>query len=81
LTTETERELVTVNMEEVHKTSLDILELLEEDDVELKLGLVAIALTFGRVASPKVLTQEEEVKFLENILEYIGLYFVEGEPN
>lgn len=65
-------------MEDIHETSLDIMDALEESGVDIPLGLVALALTLGRVISPKLLSAEEEMSWLESVMEFAQLYFVNG---
>jgi len=49
--------------------------------VEVSLGCFALVMTLGRALSPKEMSPEEEQDFLKNVLDYIGAYFAEGEPN
>ena len=72
---------VTINLSDAHELSLTMMELLESEDIPVEMAQVAAAMTFGRVVSPRVMSEKEEVAFLEGLLGYVMLYFVEGEPN
>ena len=69
------------NMVDIHETSLDIIENLEDNNVEPRLGTVALALTLGRVVSPDTMTPEQEQDFLHFIMEAVQVYFYKGPVN
>lgn len=66
-------------MGEVHSLSLSILTSLEEDEVATGVAAAACALTIGRLMTPKIMSQNEEVSFTKNLLDYLALYFSGGE--
>lgn len=73
---------LTVDMEEVHELSLDFLQMLESEGVKTGVGAVSAALSLGRLMSPKVLEPDEEIQFLQAIMEFAGMYFGDGgRPN
>lgn len=72
---------VEFDMEEVHNISVDLLTMMEEDKITMALGVAALALSIGRLCSDKVLSIDEEIKFSQDLMEYLGMYFHEGEVN
>lgn len=72
---------VEFNMDDVHHVSLELLGLLEQEDVEVGLAAVAMALSLGRIMSPKTLEPEDEVRFVQAFTEFVGTYFIEGVAN
>lgn len=69
---------ITFDMEEVHELSVDYLSMLEEDGVKMGLGAVAAALSLGRLVCPRMLEPQEEMAFIQAIMEFAGMYFAEG---
>jgi hypothetical protein len=72
---------VEFDMEEVHNLSVDLLGLLEDEKVTIALGMAALGLSIGRLASPAVLDQPTEIKFTQDLMEWLGMYFNEGTVN
>lgn len=60
---------------------MDLIDGLEARQVDVPLGCAALALTLGRAMSGRTLSVDEELKFTEGCLEWVGLYFVEGTAN
>ena len=65
----------------VHELSLGVLDYLGDASVEE--GIAALALSIGRVMSPKQLSQLEEKEFVQGILEWAGSYIgtIDGGMN
>ena len=72
---------VAFDLQEVHNVSVDLLSLMEEDRITMAMGIAALALSIGRLASEKELSQEQEVKFCQDLMEWLGMYFHEGKAN
>lgn len=70
--------IATFNFGEVHNESVDLLALLEGKEVGI--GLASLALSMARLLSPEQLTDKEEVKFIQDCLEWGGVYFA-GKGN
>ena len=69
------------DMEEAHNLSLLLLETLEGEECEIGLGAIVMALTMGRLLSPKRLSVDEEIAFIQAMLELSATYFTTGEAN
>lgn len=68
------------DVDEVGGLSLDLLKLLEMEQVDVQTAGLALALSFGRLLSPtQPMAEDDEVKFLQAIHEWAGMYFTEGE--
>lgn len=72
---------VSLDMREVHESSLDLLSCLEDSQTEVSVGLAALCLTLARLASPERMDLEGEILATQDLLQYIGMYFVEGTVN
>lgn len=73
---------ISVNVEEVHALSVDLLEFLEDSQHTVGTGLMALLMTTGRLMSPTMLDEEKEFEFLQAAMEFCGLYFTDnGRPN
>jgi hypothetical protein len=71
-----------IDMGEVHSLSVDLLRFLEDEHTAVDVGQIAIALTFGRLMSPKVpMTKTDEEDFLQAIMDYTSAYFSGGGIN
>lgn len=68
-------------MAEIHDISVSVIEKLEEDEIDIGEGAVALAMSFGRIVSPAVMTPEEEIAFIHAMLDFGSLYFVQGVQN
>lgn len=69
------------DFQKVHEKSVDVLTMMEDSRTEVSIGIVALALSLGRLLSPEILKDEEEVKFIQALIEFGGTYFAEGVPN
>jgi len=72
---------IDVNMEEVHELSLDLLRSFEEGGVPINLATVAIVMSLGRLMSPKPMEEEKMMEWIQSLLHFGGMFFVEGEAN
>lgn len=72
---------VTFDSEEVAELSMDLLASLDDSGVELSLGTAALALSLGRIMAQRRLTTKEQLKFVQDLLEWSGMYFAEGGTN
>jgi hypothetical protein len=67
--------------ERVHETSLTLLSKLRAEKVPYGYAMLGVALTLGRLQAGRKLSQEEEVEFITNVMEWCGAYFFEGRAN
>lgn len=72
---------VEFNIAEVQDTSLDLMRVMEEDGVTIGVAVASMSLAIGRLMSPDVLSEEKEIKFVQDILEWASMYFVPGGIN
>lgn len=73
--------VVQFNMEEVHEKSVDLLEQLEDDRVAVPVAIAALGLSYGRLMSQTILSEEEEVAFMKALMEWGSTYFASGRVN
>lgn len=66
---------------EIHELSLRVLQSLEDAQVEVPKAVLGLALSMGRVMSPDILSDADEVKFLQAIIEWGSTYFAPGSLN
>jgi ABC-type molybdate transport system permease subunit len=69
------------DMQEAHNLSIDFLQYLESEDCVVGMGAVVAALTLGRLLSPKSLSMDEELAFVQAMVEFGATFFVSGEVN
>lgn len=69
------------DLNDAHQLSLEVLEGLEEAECDVGMGAIVMALSLGRLLSPKPLNQEEEVAFLNSVIEFAATYFTSGVAN
>lgn len=69
------------DMGDAHNLSVSLLENLEEDDCDVGTGAIVCALSIGRLLSPKKLSMEEEIAFIQATLEFAATYFTSGVAN
>lgn len=64
------------DMREVHDLSMSVLRVLENEDVDIGLAAISLALSLGRLLSPtQPMTEETEMVFIDHLMEHLGLYF------
>ena len=61
-----------------HEISMLLLETMERKQISRAYGMLGCALSLGRLSSDHELDDEEEVRFIEDIMHYIGAYWPEG---
>lgn len=66
---------VEMDYEEVHNVSVGILQALEANHVPLNVGVAGAALTMGRLLSPVPMDEDEEMNLVNDLMEWIGVYF------
>lgn len=71
--------MVELKMQDVHDTSMAIVEGIVLSKVNPHVAAASLALTMGRMASPKILSPTEEIAFVRGLMEYIVLWFGGGE--
>lgn len=70
---------VQYDMDEIHDISVELIKYLEEEEIEVGLGILSLALSLGRLLAPHPpLSEDNGIKFVHNILDFAGMYFVEG---
>lgn len=67
---------ITIKFSDIHEVGGVLLDTLGEFPSELVIS--ALALTLGRCCSHKVMSEEEQVKFIEDCIDYCAAYFAEG---
>jgi hypothetical protein len=72
---------ITVDMEEVHDMSVDLLEFFQQTDTNVGVGILALIMTVGRLMSPTVMEEDEEANFIQAVMEYCGMCFAGGMVN
>lgn len=68
----------TVSHEEAHAVSVGLLRYLESLEVNEETALAGLAMSVGRIVSPKILSAPEEADFLKSLYEWASLYFMPG---
>jgi hypothetical protein len=58
-----------------------MLKRLEAAQVDGGTGAVALVLSAGRVLSPEILTDNEEINFIKAAMDWLGMYFSDGGLN
>lgn len=70
---------MTANYGKVHDLAQTILGALQEQDTTIGYGRLACALALGRLATVgDVLDDDTEIKFIEDVSEWVGMYFGAG---
>lgn len=72
---------VSMDYQEAHNISVGLLQFLEANDIQVGTALVGMAMTMGRLLSPKPLSDEDEVAFINGMLEWSGAFFTQGASN
>jgi hypothetical protein len=63
--------------EDVHEVSVGLINALMEHEVSPELAIAGLALSLGRFMSPQVLEADNEVSFVQDLSEWISMYFME----
>jgi hypothetical protein len=71
----------TFNLNEVHNISVGLLQMLDHEGIPVGVGSAALGLTLGRLTAPAILSDEEEVVFVQGLFEWLGAYWTEGSVN
>jgi hypothetical protein len=72
---------ITVDFGEAHNLSIGYLKELQAKSIDGGTGAVALVLTAGRILSPEVLSDDEELNFIQAAMDWLGMYFVDGGKN
>lgn len=72
---------VTVDFGEAHNLSIDMLKKLQANQVDGGTGAVALVLSAGRVLSPELMEDDEEIQFIQAAMDWLGTYFAGGGMN
>lgn len=72
---------VAVDMDEISDISLDLIQLLDEEDIGVGQAALAFAISLGRVLSPRNLSVDEQIKFTQDCMDWAQCYFAEGSVN
>lgn len=70
-------------MDDVHDLSVDIIEFLESEETTVPLAVAALVLSAGRLMNPRegALEVEEEIKFVQGMMEFATMFFADGTVN
>jgi hypothetical protein len=71
----------TFNFGEVEGLSLDLLSFLEENEVTVGDATVGLIMTAGRLLGTKDMSIEDEIKWIEALLDWAGAYVAKGSVN
>lgn len=72
----------TASFPETEKHASIIIGALADKEVSIGQGLLACCLTMCRLLNPtKDLRDEEEIEFIQALMEWLGAYFTEGRKN
>lgn len=73
---------LSVDFNEVHNMSVEILHNISESEHEMGVGLVALLLSAGRLISPRLpMSDEEEIHWIKASVDFAGSYFAGGSSN
>lgn len=75
------RTQVTVDFGEAHNLSVAVLTKFRDQSVDGGTGAVALVLSAGRILSPEVLSDDDEINFVTAAMNWMGVYFAEGGLN
>lgn len=62
--------------EDIHELSVELLGELEH--IQPALASFGLIMTIGRILSPEPLNAEEELKFCQDLMDYVTVYFAKG---
>jgi hypothetical protein len=69
-------ENVQVDFLEIHEESVRLLNDMGENDISPVVGAAGMMLSLGRMVSPEVMSPEDQVRFLEDLNNYLVAYFI-----
>jgi len=69
------------NLGEVQEISLHLLAIFPRQGVGSETATVAAALTFGRLVGKVMMDNEDEVKMIQDFMDFAGAYFAKGDGN
>ena len=72
---------VEIDMQEIHELSLDILTFLEEEGCNISQGVAVCGMSIGRLLSNKAMSADEEMAFIQAVVEFGATYFTGGPLN
>lgn len=72
---------VQIDFEEAHSASVGLLDFLEAHNTKVSLAVVAMVLSVGRLLAPEDVSDEDEVKFVQSMLDFMGAYYAKGQVN
>jgi len=72
---------VSYDFKEVHNVTVGLLGALDANDVPVGLAAAGAGMVLGKLLSPTAMTTEESSKFLNDLLGWVGMYFIEGGIN
>jgi hypothetical protein len=72
---------ITVDFGEAHNLSIGVLKDFQAKSVNGGTGAVALVLSAGRILSPEVLSDDDEISFVQAAMDWLGMYFAEGGKN
>lgn len=72
---------VSINFENAHVLSVGILDMMEEEQTSVGLGIAALGLCLARLMSPAQMDPQDEAKFVADLMDWGGAYFADGGSN
>ena len=73
---------ITVDLGEAHNLSIDVLRYFESQDIEGGVGAVSLVLSTGRILFPdEMMKEEDELRFVQSVMDFVGTYFAAGGVN
>lgn len=68
-------ESIIVSSREVEELANMVMTTLAQSDATNGLSICACAVTVGRLMAPRTISSEEEMKFMQDLVEWVGLYW------
>lgn len=72
---------IQLDYDEVHAKSVDLLKYLEKSDATVSSGIAALVMSIGRLLSPKTMNVDSEIHYIQDCLDWHGMYFSDGGMN
>jgi hypothetical protein len=72
---------VTVDFGQAHNLSIGMLKELQAAGIDGGTAAVAVVLTAGRILSPEILEEDQEVTYIQAAMDWLGTYFASGGMN